>query len=40
MTLAALRAVLAGSAGSVVRLHIKGPAGNERDVTLTLADYV
>jgi hypothetical protein len=39
-SLAGLRTLLAGSAGSVIRLHIRGPAGHERDVTLTLADYV
>ena len=39
-SLAALRDLLAGPAGSVVRLHIRGPAGRERDATLTLKDYV
>jgi PDZ domain/Aspartyl protease len=39
-SLAALRELLRGPAGSAVRLHIRGPGGQERDVTLTLADYV
>jgi PDZ domain/Aspartyl protease len=39
-SLAALRALLSGPAGTVVHLHIRGPAGHERDATLTLADYV
>jgi hypothetical protein len=39
-SLAALRALLAGPAGSVVRLRIRGPAGHERDAPITLADYV
>ncbi|MGB8908605.1 MAG: aspartyl protease family protein [Candidatus Cybelea sp.] len=39
-SLAGLRTLLAGPSGSVVRLHIRGPAGHERDATLTLKDYV
>ena len=39
-SLAALRTLLVGPAGTVVHLHIRGPAGHERDATLTLADYV
>jgi hypothetical protein len=39
-SLAGIRATLSGPAGTVVRLHIRGPAGHERDVSLTLADYV
>ncbi len=39
-SLAALRALLSGPSGTIVRLHIRGPRGVERDVTLTLADYV
>lgn len=39
-SLAALRTLLAGPSGTVVHLHIRGPRGNERDVTLTLSDYV
>ncbi|MBV8067298.1 MAG: PDZ domain-containing protein, partial [Candidatus Eremiobacteraeota bacterium] len=39
-SLAALRMQLSAAAGTQVRLHIRGPAGHERDVTLTLADYV
>jgi hypothetical protein len=39
-SLAGLRTLLAGSSGSVVHLHIRGPAGHERDATLTLRDYV
>jgi C-terminal processing protease CtpA/Prc len=39
-SLAALRALLSGPAGSVVHLHIRGPRGVERDAALTLADYV
>jgi hypothetical protein len=39
-SLAGLRTVLSGSPGSVVRLHIRGPAGHERDATLVLKDYV
>ncbi|HYL27913.1 MAG TPA: PDZ domain-containing protein [Candidatus Nitrosotalea sp.] len=39
-SLAALRQLLAGPAGSVVRLHVRGPAGHERDAMLTLRDYV
>lgn len=38
-TLAQLRALLSGPAGTVVHLHLRGAKG-ERDVTLTLADYV
>lgn len=38
-TLAELRALLSAPAGTVVRLHVRG-AKRERDVTLTLADYV
>jgi C-terminal processing protease CtpA/Prc len=39
-SLAGLRTVLSGSPGSVVRLHIRGPAGHERDATIILKDYV
>ncbi len=39
-SLAALRTLLSGPADTVVRLHIRGPRGVERDATLTLADYV
>src|SRR3984957_3969067 len=39
MSLAALRGVLSGSAGTVVHLHLRNDTG-ERDVNLTLADYV
>ncbi len=39
-SLAALRAMLSGPPGGVVRLHIRGPAGHERDATLTLKAYV
>jgi hypothetical protein len=39
-SLAALRALLSGPAGTLVHLHVRGPAGRERDVTLKLADYV
>jgi PDZ domain/Aspartyl protease len=39
-SLAAIRGVLSGPVGSVARLRIRGPAGHERDVPLTLADYV
>jgi hypothetical protein len=39
-SLAQLRALLAGPAGTRVILHIRGPLGRERDATLTLADYV
>ena len=38
-TLAQLRARFMGSAGTVVRLHVKNSTG-ERDVSLTLRDYV
>jgi hypothetical protein len=38
-TLAQLRARFMGTAGTVVRLHVKNASG-ERDVTLTLRDYV
>jgi hypothetical protein len=38
-TLAQLRARLMGSAGTVLHLHVKNASG-ERDVTLTLRDYV
>lgn len=38
-TLAQLRALLSAPAGTVVHLHLRGAKG-ERDVTLTLADYV
>ena len=38
-TLAGLRTMLAGPAGTVVHLHVR-TGTNERDVTLTLADYV
>jgi hypothetical protein len=39
-SLAALRTVLSGSAGTTVNIHIRGPAGRERDATLKLADYI
>jgi hypothetical protein len=39
-SLPALRAQLSAPAGTVVRLHIRGPRGVERDTTLKLADYV
>jgi hypothetical protein len=39
-SLAALRALLSGPAGTVVHLRVRGPQGSVRDVTLTLADYV
>ncbi|MGA9946300.1 MAG: aspartyl protease family protein [Candidatus Cybelea sp.] len=39
-SLAGLRTLLAGPSGSVVHLHIRGPAGHDRDATLTLNDYV
>ncbi|HEX3368897.1 MAG TPA: PDZ domain-containing protein, partial [Candidatus Cybelea sp.] len=39
MSLAALRGLLSGSAGTVVHLHVRNAAG-ERDVDLKLADYV
>jgi PDZ domain/Aspartyl protease len=39
-SLAGLRTLLAGAPGDVVHLHIRGPAGRERDVTLVLKDYV
>lgn len=39
-SLAALRALLSGPVGTVIRLHVRGPRGNERDASLTLADYV
>ncbi|HVR45946.1 MAG TPA: aspartyl protease family protein [Candidatus Binatia bacterium] len=39
-SLAALRALLSGPSGTIVRLRIRGPRGVERDATLTLADYV
>ena len=38
-SLAALRALLSGQPGTVLRLHVRGAQG-ERDVTVTLADYV
>jgi hypothetical protein len=38
-TLAGLRAMFAGPAGTVVHLHVRN-GNNERDVQLTLADYV
>ena len=38
-TLADLRALLSGAAGTIVQLHVKNAAG-DRDVKLTLADYV
>jgi hypothetical protein len=38
--LAALRTLLAGPAGTVVHMRIRGPRGVERDLSLTLADYV
>ena len=39
MSLAALRGLLSGSAGTVVHFHVRNDTG-ERDVNLTLADYV
>ncbi len=39
-SLAGVRMLLSGAAGSAVHLHIRGPAGHERDAALTLADYV
>jgi C-terminal processing protease CtpA/Prc len=39
-SLAALRGLLSGPAGTIVKLHIRGPRGVERDATVTLADYV
>jgi len=39
-SLAAVRALLSQNAGTVVHLHVRGAQGAERDVTLTLADYV
>ncbi|HEY1882113.1 MAG TPA: retropepsin-like aspartic protease [Candidatus Cybelea sp.] len=39
MSLAALRGLLSGSAGTVVHLHVRNATG-ERDVNLKLADYV
>ncbi len=39
-SLAALRTLLSGAAGSLVRIHLRGPAGHERDATLKLADYI
>ena len=39
-SLAGVRMLLSGPTGSVIHLHIRGPAGHERDATLTLADYV
>lgn len=39
-SLAQLRAMLSGPAGTSVTLHVRGPAGHERDATLKLADYV
>ncbi len=39
-SLAALRALLSGPAGNLVRIRLRGPAGRERDATLKLADYV
>ncbi len=38
-SLAALRALLSGPAGTTVKLHVRNASG-ERDVKLTLADYV
>ncbi|MBV8343661.1 MAG: aspartyl protease family protein [Candidatus Eremiobacteraeota bacterium] len=40
LSLAALRELLSGPPGTVVRLHVRGPRGAERDASLTLADYV
>lgn len=40
VSLAGVRAALSAASGTQVHLHIRGPAGHERDVTLTLADYV
>jgi C-terminal processing protease CtpA/Prc len=39
ITLAQLRTLLMGPAGTVVHLHVKNATG-ERDATLTLHDYV
>jgi C-terminal processing protease CtpA/Prc len=39
-SLAALRAALAGPAGTVVHLGVRNAQNAVRDVTLTLADYV
>ena len=39
-SLAGVRTLLSGPAGGVIHLHIRGPAGHERDAPLTLADYV
>jgi C-terminal processing protease CtpA/Prc len=39
-SLSAMRTLLSGPTGTVVHLHIRGPRGNERDVTLSLSDYV
>ncbi len=40
LSLAGLRQLLCGPAGSIVHLRVRDSAGNERDVVLTLADYV
>jgi membrane-associated protease RseP (regulator of RpoE activity) len=39
-SLSAMRTLLSGPTGTVVHLRIRGPRGNERDVTLSLSDYV
>ena len=39
-SLAQLRTTLSGPVGTTVTLHIRGPAGHERDATIKLADYV
>lgn len=39
-TLPGIRTLFAGPAGNLVHLHIRGPLGHERDVTLKLTDYV
>lgn len=39
-SLAALRVLLSSASGTVVRLRIRDAAGQQRDVTVTLADYV
>jgi hypothetical protein len=40
MSLAGIRTLFSGPAGSVVHVHLRGPRGHERDTTITLADYV
>lgn len=39
-SLVQLRTTLSGPVGTTVTLHIRGPAGHERDATIKLADYV